>query len=264
MKKYLQIIKGTIEEYLVYRLSFILWRVRMVMQLLVIYFLWWAIFASHKTLFGYTQGMMLTYILLSAVMRPFIMGTRTQEVGSIINEGDLSNYLLRPLNFLRYYVFADIADKALNVFFAIFEIILLYLLLRPPIFIQTNPAFLLLTVMATFIGAVLFFYFSMMLSYLAFWTPDVWAPRFLSFVLIEFFAGMLFPLDILPKPLFYLSTALPFSYFIYFPLKVYLGQLNYQVIAVGLAIGFTWMFGLQYLTSIMWRKGLRVYTAEGR
>lgn len=234
------------------------------MQLLVVYFLWWAIFLQHKTLFGYTQGMMLTYILISAIMRPFIMGTRTQEVGNLINEGGLSNFLLRPVNFFRYYVFCDIADKALNIIFAILEISILYLLLRPSIFIQTNPAFLILTVFAMFIGAVLFFYFSMMLSYLAFWTPDVWSPRFLSFVLVEFFAGMLFPLDILPKPLFYLSGALPFSYFIYFPIKIYLGQLNYQAIAGGMVLGCIWVLGFYFLTQFMWQKGLRVYTAEGR
>ncbi len=249
---------------MIYRLSFVLWRVRMVMQILVIYFLWWAIFKGHNTLFGYTQGMMLTYILLSAIVRPFSMGTRTQEVGSLINEGDLSNFLVRPINFLRYYVFRDLADKILNIIFAFFEVSILFIILKPSIFLQTNPAVLILTVFALIIGATLHFYFSMMLSYLAFWTPDVWAPRFLSFVLVEFFAGMLFPLDILPKPLFLLSNSLPFTYFIYFPLKLYLGQLNNQMVWTGLAVGIFWIFGFRFLTEFMWKKGLRIYTAEGR
>lgn len=206
--------KGTVEEYLVYRLSFFLWRVRMIMQILVVYFLWWALFKGHNTLFGYTQGMMLTYILLSSIVRPFCMGTRTQEVGSLINEGDLSNFLLRPVNFLRYYVFRDLADKMLNIIFATIEVSILFIILKPPVFLQPNLLVLFFTAVALFIGASLFFYFSIMISYLAFWTPDVWAPRFLSFVFAEFFTGMLFPLDILPKPLFILSNYLPFSYFI--------------------------------------------------
>lgn len=249
---------------MVYRLSFVLWRVRMVMQILVVYFLWWAIFRGHNLLFGYTQGMMLTYILLSSIVRPFSMGTRTQEVGYLINEGDLSNYLIRPVNFIRVYMSRDIADKALNVIFAAVEVTLLYFILKPPIYLQTNVVLLVFTGVALIIGAILFFYFSMMLSYLAFWTPDVWAPRFLSFVLIEFFAGMLFPLDILPKYLFNLSNALPFSYFIYFPLKVYLGQLNFQAVVTGLTVGIVWIFGFKMLSDIMWKKGLQVYTAEGR
>ena len=75
MHPYLQIIKGTIDEYATYRLSFILWRVRLVVQLLVVYFMWWALFAGHNTLFGYSQGAMLTYVLFSSFVRPFVMGT---------------------------------------------------------------------------------------------------------------------------------------------------------------------------------------------
>ena len=96
---------------MMYRLSFVLWRVRSVMQLVVTYFLWWAIFSQHTELFGYTQSMMLTYILLGAIVRPLVMGTRTQEVGGMINDGSLSNYLIRPMNIFRFSLVATSATK---------------------------------------------------------------------------------------------------------------------------------------------------------
>lgn len=264
MQKYLQIIKGTIEEYATYRLSFILWRVRLVVQLLVVYFMWWAIFSEHKELFGYTQGAMLTYVLFSSFVRPFVMGTRTQEVAEYIRSGSLSNYLVRPMRFLGFCASRDIADKLLNGIFAVFEIILLYLLLRPPLMIQTNIVMVLLALAALIMGMILFFYFSLLLSYMGFWTSDVWAPRFLSFVFAEFFTGALFPLDILPAPLYLLSQSLPFFYFIYFPLKVYLGQLPPMAILQGFLVGLIWVGGLWGLAHIVWMRGLRVYTAEGK
>ncbi len=264
MKKYLQIIKDTWAEYMTYRLSFLLWRFRLVIQLLVVYFLWSAIFSEHAVLFGYTQSMMLTYILLTSIVRPFVMATRTQEVGEIINNGDLSNYLLRPISFIRYLVSRDIADKAMNLFFAFFELTIIFLLLRPPVFVQMNGLVLVETVAALALGIILFFQFSMIFSYLGFWTSDVWAPRFLSFVFAEFFTGALFPLDILPGPLYRLSQSLPFSYFIYFPLKVYLGQLPFVLVLQGLGIGLFWMFIQKILLDTLWKKGLRSYTAQGR
>lgn len=236
----------------------------MVMQLLVTYFLWWAIFSNRQEFFGYTQSMILTYILLSSIVRTVVLGTTTMEIGSIINQGDLSNYLIRPIKFLRFYMAQDIADKFLNLSFAVVEVTVLFFILRPQIFIQTNLAYLLFTGVTIVIGTVLYFYFSFLLGLLGFWTPDVWAPRFLSFVVMEFFAGGLFPLDILPKPLFMLSQALPFFYFIYFPLKVYLGQLSFQMIAQGLLIGAAWIGGLWLIANLAWQKGLKVYTAEGR
>lgn len=264
MKKYLQIIKGTIEEYATYRLSFILWRVRLVVQLLVVYFMWWAIFSEHSELFGYTQGAMLTYVLFSSFVRPFVMGTRTQEVAEYIRSGSLSNYLVRPMQFLGFCASRDIADKLLNVLFAVFEIIILYVLLRPPLMIQTNIVIVLLAIAALIMGMILFFYFSLLLSYVGFWTPDVWAPRFLSFVFAEFFTGSLFPLDILPTPLYLLSRSLPFFYFIYFPLKVYLGELSPMGIFQGFLVGFVWTVGLWGFARVVWLRGLRAYTAEGK
>ncbi len=256
--------KGTWEEYMAYRLNFILWRVRMVMQLLVTYFLWWAIFSQHQTLFGYSQSMILTYVMLSSIVRTVVLSTTTMEIGELINQGNLSNYLIRPVRFIRYYIARDAADKIINFGFSIVEVTALFLIFRPQIFIQTNPAILGLTIAAAILGMVLYFYFSLIFSFFGFWTPDIWAPRFLSFVIMEFFAGGLFPLDILPKPLFLVSQSLPFFYFIYFPLKVYLGQLNVQSLITGFTVGFAWIFGLAFLTQFLWKKGLRVYTAEGK
>lgn len=264
MKKYLQILKTTWAEYMVYRLNFVLWRVRVVMQLLVTYFLWWAIVPREGTIFGYSQQMILTYIMLTAITRTLIMGTRTQDVGTIIAQSNLSNYLVKPFSFLRFNIAREAADKLMNVIFAVVELGILIFLLRPPIFIQSNFFQLSLTIIALFMGIGLFFFFSLILSYFAFWTPEVWAPRFLSFVLAEFFTGVLFPLDILPQPLYQISSLLPFAYFIYFPLKVYLGQIASNTLLSGFAVGGVWLFIFWYLTVLVWKKGLRVYTAEGK
>ena len=264
MKKYFQIIKNTWEEYMTYRLNFVLWRVRVVLGILVTYFLWWAIFSGRGEFFGYSQSMILTYIILSNIVRTIVLGTTTMEIGEIINQGDLSNFLIRPLSFLRYYIARDTGDKLLNLAFCIVEVPLMILMLKPQIFFQTNITFLLLALLAMFIGMILYFFFSLTLGYIGFWSPDVWAPRFISFVVTEFFAGGLFPIDILPTPLYLASISLPFSYFIYFPLKVYLGQLSPLQILSGFSVGIFWMFGFSLIASILWRRGLRVYTAQGR
>lgn len=264
MSVFFQNIKITWVEMLEYRLSFILWRVRLVVQLLVVYFMWWALFSGHKSLFGYSEGAMLTYVLFSSFVRPFVMGTRTQEVAEYIRSGTLSNYLVRPLSFLGFCASRDVADKLLNILFAIFEIMVLFGVLRPELYIQTDLMMLILAFLALGMGMVLFFYFSLLISYMGFWTPDVWAPRFLSFVFAEFFTGALFPLDILSGPLYILAKSLPFFYFLYFPLKVYLGQLTPVELLQGFLIGFIWTVGLWWLAVIVWNRGLRAYTAEGK
>lgn len=266
MKKYFQVIKNTWEEYFVYRLNFVMWRIRTVLQLLTIYFLWLAIFSSRggETLFGYTASLMLTYILGTALLRAVIFATRTLDVGEQINRGELSNFLLRPINYFLYKASQDVADKAMNIFFAIFEIGIIFLVLAPPIFIQTDLLTLTFFLIAVVLGVVLYFLTSFLLGIIGFWSPEIWGPRFIFFILSEFLAGGLFPLDILPKQVFFLLTLLPFPYLLYFPLKIYLGGLSAIHIVGGITISLFWIIVMYYITRVVWQRGLAIYESVGR
>lgn len=264
MKKYWQVVKNTWAEYMTYRLNFILWRVRRVLNLLLVYFLWSAIFVGQGEVFGYSQKQILTYILLSNIVASFVFATKTLEIGGQINSGDLTNFLLRPISYFKYWWARDFSDKVLNIFFSIVEVALLIFLFKPGVFLQTNLNLLFFFALSIILGIVLYFHLSFLLGFIGFWSPEVWAPRFIFFILTEFFVGGLFPLDILPKPLFLALQALPFPYLLYFPLKIYLGQLNIWQIAGGFAVSMVWLFTIYQTVQLVWQKGLRVYTAEGR
>lgn len=265
MKKYWPVFKNTWEEYFAYRLNFIMWRVRTVLQLLVIYFLWWSIFQNNQSnIFGYTQSLILTYVFGAAFLRAIIFSSRTIDVGDEINQGNLTNFLLKPMSYLKYWFARDLADKILNILFAMVELTVIYFLLRPDIFLQTNFFYLLFFSGSTFLALILYFYINFLFGLFAFWTPEIWAPRFIFFIFLEFFAGILFPLDILPHTLLSVLNFLPFSYLLYFPLKIYLGQLDYSQIAFGFLINIIWVAIFYQFVQLIWRKGLRIYAAEGR
>lgn len=264
MSIYTQVIKNTVGEYMIYRLNFTLWRVRMVVRLLVLYFLWQAIFAQQNELFGYQKAQILTYIVGSQIASTIVLATRTQEVGGEIQQGNLTNFLLRPINYFAYLSSRDLADKLLNITFAIVEVILLVILFRPDLFWQKNPAILLATFAALGLGIGLFFCISTLLGFLGFWTQESWAPRFLFIVVNEFLSGGLFPLDILPSGIYQVLSLLPFTYLLFFPLKVYLGQLSPVEVITGFTVGIIWLGILFVSLQKVWQAGLRLYTAEGR
>jgi ABC-2 type transport system permease protein len=81
---------------------------------------------------------------------------------------------------------------------------------------------------------------------------------------MTFFAGNLFPLDILPKPLYTISQLLPFQYMLYFPIKLYLGQLTLQEICIGFFIAFLWTILFAKIVNVVWEKGLISYGAYGQ
>lgn len=264
MNTFLTIIKNTWSEYLEYRLNFVMWRMRHVSKIIVIYFLWWAIFSVSGQVFGYSQSQLLTYILATSLVSSIVYSTRTEAIGAEIIQGDLSNLLLKPLNVFNYWIARDTGDKLLNIVFSLLEIFILIILLHPPLFLQTNIAVLGTMLISLILSLSIYFLISMILSFLGFWTLDVWGPRFLFFIILDFFAGALFPLDILPKPLFAVLQFLPFNYLLFFPIKIYLGQLSMIAIIKGLLISLAWIGILYEVAKRIWYKGLTVYGAYGR
>lgn len=264
MKKYWIVIKNTWDEMLTYRLNFMMWRIRMVLHVIAMYFLWLAVLPQDGAIGGYSQTMMLTYILGTSLLGAIVLSSRSYSVGDEINSGDLSNYLIRPVNYFSYWFAKDLGDKAMNIVFSITELTILFFIIQPPVFLQTNIIYLLLFLLSILCAVVLYFFFNLLLGFIGFWSPEVWAPRFIFYVTVGFFAGGYFPLDILSGPVAIVFKTLPFSYLLYFPLKIYLGQLSIVEALQGLIIGFLWVVVLYICVQMIWKKGILLYTAQGR
>ncbi len=264
MKKYLRAARNTWEEALSYRFSFMMWRLRNVVLLLSIYFLWLAVIPEGSTAFGYSQSSILTYILLTSIVGAFVTSNRSYMVGSEINNGNLSNFLLQPINYFAYWFSKDIGDKLMNILFSIFELALIFFLIKPPIYLQTNPQYIFLFLVAIFLAIILYFFINILLGLIGFWSPDVWAPRFIFWIVLGFFAGQYFPLNILPALIYKIFMLLPFSYLIYFPIKIYLGQAEMNEILKGFTIIIFWTITFFGIMQFVWKKGLKAYTAQGK
>ncbi len=264
IKQYFLAAKNTWDETFVYRLNFSIWRIRTVISLLITYFLWLALLGNGSFIFGYTKAQMITYILGTAFIGNLVLSSRSATIGDEINTGDLSNYLIKPMNYFTYWFFRDLGDKAMNMSFALIEFFLIFILLKPDFYLQPNIIYVVLFVIALLISITILFFLNVLVSLLAFWVDEVWPLRFIFFIIIQFFAGSLFPLDILPKPLFLIFSSLPFPYLLYFPMKIYLGNENWQGILVGFLISVIWIFLLIKFTNFLWEIGLRKYSAQGR
>ncbi len=263
MKKYWYIARNTWDQTFAYRISFVIWRLRSILQVLTLYFLWLVMLPRNATFGGYNQSLMLTYILGTSLINSIVFSSKTFAIADEINEGTLSAYLLRPMNYFSYIFVRDLGDKALNVIFSFVELAILFFLLRPPFFIQTNPMYLTLFLLSVVLSVALYFLFSVLLGFMGFWSRDTWGPRFIFMQLLTFFAGGLFPLDLLPRPVYIVAEALPFTYLLYFPIKIYLGQLSFLQLAQGLFISGVWVLSMYGVVTFVWRRGLRTYAAEG-
>jgi ABC-2 type transport system permease protein len=267
MIKYWSVFKISFQEEFAYRLNFILWRVRNVFQILLTYFLWSTVFANPGTqIFGYNRAKILTYVFGIMIVRALVLSARAMEVSSDVAQGDLSNYLVKPMSYLKYWFTRDVASKALNLIFAAVEFFVLFLILKPPFFLQTDvvslTAFLISIILAIFI----YFFLLFLISSIPFWAPEIgWGSHFLiTMVIVEALSGSLFPVNILPSTLQSIVLATPFPYLIYFPVQVYLGQITGTALIGGLMVAGAWTGILWFAMNFVWQKGLKVYQVIGR
>lgn len=263
MRKYLKILRVSVAQYFVYRLSFVLWRVRNVLGLIFTYFLWTSLFSKRLAIFSYTFTQLITYILLINIVSAIILSTRTGDIANEILRGDIANYLLKPFSFFKFSITREITDKLINFIFSIVEIALIVIILKPNFFLQTNPTAYLFLALAIIAATLISFFISLILSFVAFWSTEIWAPRFIYIMLVSFVAGTFFPLDILPKHIYNFLLLTPFPYLVYFPTKIYIHGFSNELI-IPLAISFFWAAVVYFLALKIWKSGLKNYSAYGR
>lgn len=257
-RKYFSIFTITLQEYFTYRLNMLMWRIRQIFVFLIPFFIWKAVLGGGGEIYGYTFPAVMTYLFGTTVLRSLVMGSRTVDLGWMINTGYLTIPLMRPVGIFRFLMTRDLADKLFNLSFIVIEIPLILMIFRPPIFLQTNPLVVLAAVCSMLLAMIIYFYINIIFGAIGFWSRDVWAPRFLLMVIMEFATGAMFPLDMLSTFWQKVMLLTPFPYLLYVPLKIYLGQ------SVNLIPQLIWAIILGILTNIIWQKGLLRYEAEGR
>jgi ABC-2 type transport system permease protein len=266
MKKYWTIFKISFQQEFAYPASFIVWRIRNVIQIFLIFFLWDTIFANPRTfVFGYDRAKILTYVFGIIIVRSIVLSMRSTDVAGEISRGDLSNYLLKPVSYLKYWLTRDISSKVLNIAFASVEVVVLFFILKPPFFFQTNPVYLLMFLLSLFAAVAIFFFLLFLFSMLTFVNPEqAWGFTFILLIMVDVLGGGLLPIDILPENIQRILYILPFPYLLFGPLELYLAKFNILRSLQMLGTSFLWVVILGVLTNYCWKKGLKHYRAEGR
>lgn len=266
MRKYFAIFSISFQQEFAYRLNFVMWRVRNVLQIFLVFFLWDTVFSDpNKVIFGYDRSKILTYVFAVLVLKSIILASRAQDIAGEISRGDLSNYLLKPINYIKYWFIRDISSKALNFGFAIVEIVLLYLLLKPTLYFPGNPLHIVLFLAAVVLAVIIYFLLLVTFASFPFWFPEnAWGMSFLLIIFTELLGGVLFPIDILPTLAQKIILLTPFPYLIFIPIQIYLEKLTVVQSLTSLSVALVWIAVLVLAVQKIWQLGLRGYRAEGR
>jgi ABC-2 type transport system permease protein len=254
------LIKSTWMSWLQYRSFFFLlafgWMIPPLVSLFV-----WSTAASEKPIQGLTQGEFVAYYLLFILINQLTYSQTNWTVGDSIRNGDMNRALLRPLSPLFSTLSTELAGKVVYMTFVTPAVAALALLFHPTIHLtwQQGLAF----VPALLLAWLLRFFWGYWLALLAFWATRANALLEIQDALIFLLAGQVAPVALLPGPLRLLAVVLPFRYMIGFPVEVLLGHLTGIQLLIGFAYQCGWCLIALTLFVVIWRIGVRHYTAVG-
>jgi ABC-2 type transport system permease protein len=259
---YLQQFKTTLASTLQYRASLVIWMIAHILEPLVYLIVWSAVSATHGGQVGdiTTRGFAAYYIVLMLVNHvtyTWIM----YEYEYRVREGELSFALLKPVHPIHSDIADNISSKLITLPMMLAAAAILAWIFRP----SASPALwsLLMAAPALALAFLIRFLVEWTLAQSAFWTTRVSAINQAYFVPLFFLSGQIAPLSLFPLPIQVLGWILPFRWMIGFPVELLTGQLSPWQAGVGLGVQVVWLgLGLA-LVRIIWRAGIRVYSAVG-
>jgi ABC-2 type transport system permease protein len=254
------LVKGSWLSWLQYRSFFFIlafgWMIPPLIYLLV-----WSTAAGTGAIQGISRGGFVAYYLALILVNQVTYAQTNWTVGDLIRSGGMNRVLLRPIHPIFDVLASEFAGKVVYLVFDVPVVAALAFVLRPEMDfrLENGLAFLLALTLAW----ALRFFWGYWLALLAFWTTRADALLGLQDALIFLLAGQVAPVALLPGALQTAAKLLPFRYMVAFPVEVLLGQVDRANLVMGFALQTGWLavaFGLYVL---VWRTGLRRYSAIG-
>jgi ABC-2 type transport system permease protein len=259
---YLQQFKTTFAAMVQYRASLFIWMIAHVLEPLV-YLVVWSVVAEGGggSAGGYTTAEFAGYFIMLMLVENVSYTWIMFEYDYRIREGLLSPALLRPVHPIHSDIADNVSSKAITLPFMLVVSAVLALVFRP----QLSPQWwaLAAAIPALVLAFFLRFLLEWTLAQAAFWTTRVSAINQSYFVMMLFLSGQVAPLALFPPWLQVTASILPFRWTLGFPVELLLGRLTPAEALIGLGVQAAWVVLAYVLMRLVWRAGIRLYTAVG-
>lgn len=268
LRKYTKIFRVSLIERMVYRLDFIVGTTLRFLPMITTILLWQAVYAAapREELSGFTRDEMIAYLLLVHISRMFSsMPGLAHGIARDIRDGSLKKYLLQPINMIAYLVTYRAAHKAAYIVMSALPYATLFWVCRHYFHGFPDGWTMVGYVLSLLMGFLIGFFFEAAIGMIGFWFLEVTSFLYVIGTINFFLSGHMFPLDLFDDypGVVRVLKALPFQYMAYFPAMVFLGKVQGPDLVVGLLAEAVWAGAFMLMSVILYRFGLRRYSAYG-
>jgi len=259
---YIQQFKTTLATMFAYRASLLIWTIGQVLEPLVYLIVWSLVStASGGSVGGYTANQFAAYFIILMLVNQVTYTWVMYVFEYRIREGTFSSTLLKPVHPIHSDIADNVSSKLITTPFMILVAVVLTALFHPSL----SPTIWAIALLfpALVLAFAIRFLLEWTLAQSAFWTTRVGAVNQIYFVLMLFLSGQFAPLTLFPFPVQIVSYILPFRWLISYPVELVSGKLTLNEAFIGLGVQVAWLLVSYVLFRIVWRAGVKIYSAVG-
>ncbi|MBB2674357.1 UNVERIFIED_ORG: ABC-2 type transport system permease protein [Rhizobium esperanzae] len=225
--------------------------------------IWKAVYGGQHAVAGVTLPQMIAYAIIGAtLLSNWDAALVVREIGAAIRTGQIGNTLIRPASFPVMLFAENLGPRLFNFAAVCTPVIIIFSLLYgllPP----ASLAHGLLFIGYVAVSITLLLLISILFGLLSFWVFDAHSLEWFMRGFGALLSGGLVPLWFFPPVLAETAHVLPFAWITYYPMAVYLGQLDLVSSLTYLAVGLCWIAGLVGLIAALWSRACRRIVVQG-
>ena len=269
-RKYSSILRASVITALEYKANSMVGLFAILSGLLVEYLIWSMVYASEnigQTIEGlttqWTFNRLIAYIFLSMIIGQLKSSWVTShEMIMQIRQGFMNQYIVKPLSFFSYHLMNFIGTNIL--YYVPYSLLIIFspIIFNNIVFINSIqiPFFILALILSIYLSYSIYFF----MVCFAFWFGEVRALLAAYNISMFVLAGQIIPLDFFPETYNQIVNYTPIPYLIKFPVDIAMAQqVNLFSWISLLFIGLIWCIIMRFLSSLLYRIGIRRYEAYG-
>ncbi|MBN1242721.1 MAG: ABC-2 family transporter protein [Spirochaetales bacterium] len=250
--RYLRFTRNSVQTMLAYRANVLFYIFGNIVQTLVLWYLWRAIFAGAGSgrVNGFTLGEMAAYLLAAVAAQSAIGGNAEDVISEEIMEGSIAVNLARPLDYRTRIFFGHLGASLYNCVVVSLPALAIGLVASA----ELGGAGVRLAAFAAslILGFALHFFYKFMLGLTAILTTNVWGVFNVEAVVSGFLSGALVPLAFFPDWARTVTGLLPFASMVSAPALAFAGKLTGADLVRTLTVQGFWVVALALLSSWAW------------
>lgn len=242
IRQCLALARGSLMESLAFRASAITRVIANFVYLIIIYFLWRAIYDSSPAdvVNGMTFYDTMVYLVLASAMFNVLDAFIVWEIGRGYQSGELVEQLVKPISYQRYLFFGTIGGSVMlfvTTFLPTFVIV--YLITHGSFTLGINLIFFLISMVLAF---VINFCVDFIVGTICLYTQSIWGVNMMKEVVVSLLSGATIPLAFFPEGIRKVVNVLPFQAIYHTPLHILTARdLKLSDYLQGLGIQLLWV-----------------------